>query len=278
MKKESDLRVVSYNILSPCFAEAWNIPEGTSRNAEGKLVSNWNQRSKKIIKNLKKSHFDIACLQEVTPETGKLLSRHFNCAAIFMHFDDPADRSYGNAIFYNPNSLQFLSSFAADSQSHPGRRATGAVFLDRDTSARITVMSAHLKHFDYKTSTTERTVKAACGLRELDRYLSVIDTFSRSASAVIIAGDFNEDPDQDDLGTMSRHALIRSRGFIPDQQTLCTRDERKLDWIYSDSRSEIAMLPLRWPHPDASDHLPTSTIVKVHARDFGSFLDRPKGL
>ncbi len=276
MRRESDLRVVSYNILSPYFAEVWKTPEGTIANPDGQLVSNWSQRSKKIVKNLKMSHFDIACLQEVTPETGKLLSKHFNCAAMFMHFDDPADRSYGNAIFYNPNSLQFLSSFAADSQGHPGRRATGAVFLDKLTSARITVMATHLKHFDCKAAWTERTSKAACGLRELDRYLSVIDKFSRASSAVIIAGDFNEDPVQDDMGRLSRHARIRAQGFIPDQQTLATRDDRKLDWIYANKRCEIVPLPLRWPHPEASDHLPVSTVIKTHARDFGSFLDRPK--
>lgn len=278
MRRESELRVVSYNILSPYFAEVWQTKEGIKPNAEGKLVSNWDERSKKIIKNLKMSHFDVACLQEVTPETGKLLSKHFNCAAMFMHFDDPADRSYGNAIFYNPNSLQFLSSFAGDSQGHPGRRATGAVFLDKQTAARVTVMSTHLKHFDCKAAWTERTVKAACGLRELERYLSLVDRFSRASSAVIIAGDFNEDPMQDDMGKISRHALIRSHGYKPDLQTLATRDERKLDWIYTNKKSEVAALPLRWPHPEASDHLPVSAIVKTHARDFGSFLDWPKPL
>ena len=81
-------------------------------------------------------------------------------------------------------------------------------------------------------------------------------------SALVVAGDFNEDPES--TAFPSRMKLMQEEGFVHDGCLAASEPakNRKIDWIYA-AGALLEKNPVIWPFPNASDHVPVACRLEL---------------
>ena len=278
----------SYNILNPFHAVKWRVEEGlndiglsipsedlrdSTQSDLWKTYSNWNTRVYDISENLQKT--DIVCLQEITYETlNKLLditedyllaSEAYQSSSSGL---SPYSNFFGNALLYNARKIEFNDSFTVDYQSgNMTRRAACGVFNIGEKT--IQVASVHLTGYNPLESTFEKKqASKKYGYKELQTYIEKIkQRIEESAmNALVIGGDFNEDPNEAKFD-FYRPEYLKNRGYFNDGNLGPTEPskQRKIDWIFAKPITEnfsLQTMNLEKKQKQASDHLMTGTVIE----------------
>ncbi len=268
MTSETSLTLSTYNILHPVYAVAQKEPAGMLVLPNGRIVSNWIMRAGRVVKNIKASDCDIACLQEASPITLRVMREQFNLVG-FTEIPRkkpprfPGARA-GNALLLKQGAPVTAGLPLLLGGHHPlARKAAAAVFTHTVSAKKILVISAHATGYNPTvTDPDELTKSKSAGFMELQSYLNQAEFLKRQVDAIVIAGDLNEDP-QEDGKPNSRHDLLRSFGYCSDGNLASSepRKGRKIDWIYVWSKTPVTSEAVTTPppHPEASDHLIVTT-------------------
>lgn len=252
MGDANSLTFMTYNILEPRLAEKWPTPAGLDP-ATGK--SNWATRAGQLAANIAHAQPDVLFLQEVSPTAIPPLPDYMELSDISLHPGAHPDTPYGCAIAFNKKRFRgdACTLFAAPDHQ---RAACMAGLWDRQLKMSYFVLSAHLKHHDYREpDEATRNAAAATGTQELRAFLSSLDEYI-GPQLFVIAGDFNMDPRESD----DRAGLMRKFHYLTSTERRVTRPStnREIDFIYAlgCTQEEISEPEIDWPYPNASDHLP----------------------
>lgn len=180
------IKVVTFNILAPCWADPSIYPEPSRP-----FLDRTYRRERIIQFLLSNPDADIFALQEVTAiEFGYINNALSNDYYGFQSFHSPTYWSQyitqnppwepnGNALFVKKSAFKNLN-FSDVRLSNDGNHATFAQATHKSTNRRVRVLSIHLDS-DYPYN-REREFRAALALLQKD-----------PAITDIIAGDFNID-------------------------------------------------------------------------------------
>jgi endonuclease/exonuclease/phosphatase family metal-dependent hydrolase len=262
-RRESIMRVISYNILNPFHALKYKTKQGLTKN---KKQSNWEDRKVQIKDNLNSYDFHIACLQEVSPSTISSLREDFNIEAYCEHSNLDPNAIHGPAIAVNTDRLEVIE--AGSVQTPDPQRYRSASFVkvkNHDTGIVSAILSVHLE--GYNPDEPNQTIKSQAkheGYEELKTYTQFLE--SKDADVYVLAGDFNENAGEINE-TMSRCAYLLDAGFAFDGDLTPTEKDknRKLDWVFVKSSRSYDLSPLDNPppHAEASDHSPCGSVITV---------------
>ena len=228
------MRLVTYNILNPFHAVKWRTDEGLDVSGE----DNWrDHRALRVISNLQASHFDVACIQELSESTFNDLSSVFEIATFHKHFTEDAPQGeHGTAILYNPAKMEMIASGGYRTERTMYRYAAWADLRDLESGRVLRAISVHLKGYNpYEEEIPIKRAAQVNGDTELSYYLDIALDDLDGVDGVTVMGDFNEDAQEMKVrGETSRQAQLIKRGFIWDEVEDVTesRSSRKIDWVF----------------------------------------------
>lgn len=266
------LTLATYNILHPVYAIAQRAPAGILVLPKGRIVSNWLRRAGRVINNLKASGCDIVCLQEASPITLRALVQHFNHVS-FAEYPRktppqfPSQRA-GTALLFKQNTVISAGPpLVLGGHNALARNAAAAIFTHIASGKRILAISIHATGYKPGVSNAaELATSKEAGYLELQSYLAQAEVLKKQVDAVVIAGDFNEDPGEDGKPN-SRHDLMRAYGYCSDGNLAASEPStgRKLDWLYVWGKAPVTVKSVTAPspHPEASDHLIITTQLHI---------------
>ncbi len=302
----------SFNILNEYHAVKWGDDSGLNevgkqesstvrkqalKEGNWKIYSNWETRLPLIVDNIRQ--VSIACLQEVNQDrlndilqalkgedgqaTYMLAAQAISKDKKDPSSDDPG-KFFGNAILYQSSDVKCLSSthYPRELSIDSGR---GSAVADLEVSGRvIRVASCHLAgywpgnpNFEKKEESKKQgfeQVKALHQFMESDELNGI--------SAIVIAGDFNEDPSES-ASSLYRVAELKQQGYFSDGNSFMTEppsvrrpdSDRRIDYIMvksldqglvvannmhlEEQQLDVANLAMA----QASDHLMTGTQLKL---------------
>ncbi|MBM74875.1 MAG: hypothetical protein CMK59_05705, partial [Proteobacteria bacterium] len=208
------MRLISYNILNPHHAVKWKTFEGITTQGG----NNWHlHRKEQIISNLKLAQFDVAAVQELSPQTHQELSEHFSIVAFDTHMSNDGEKGlHGTAILLNPKTVKLIkTSIYSTSSKH--RVAASCDVRDLSNQKTLRIVSVHLKGYDpYEQNTDKKRKSQRAGDLELDAYIKQALKDTNSIDGVVFMGDFNEDSDEMHR-TDSRQNKLLDLDFIWDK-------------------------------------------------------------
>lgn len=256
--------ILTYNILNPCHAIKHQAVQGIHKDATGKMVSNWDLRKNKLVKNISASNCDVACLQEVSPTTLKPFQEQFKLSSYFEHSNNNASSAYGNCILTCSN-LKILESGTFKTSETQFRTAAYTKIKEISSGLVYMIISVHLRGYDRHETDPEIKLRIKeDGYKELKNYLSQIET--KQADVYVIAGDFNEHTSEFDL-PKSRHQLLLDAGYFFDKDISPTEHgtNRVIDWIFVKTKETVKIKRIKctYPHIEASDHFPYVIEIKA---------------
>ena len=185
------LTVLTYNILNPYHAVEYKIFQGLRGACVGlHNESHWDERGDSIIKNMQSVPFDVAALQEISPDTLSLFQRNFEIVHFEEHFVEFEARRHGNAIVVNPDTMLLLDRGAFKSCGREFRIGTWADVRHKESGKIFRTVSIHLKGYngDEKNEAILDQSKIL-GYEELKGYLKEVTSLDLSVDGIFIAGD-----------------------------------------------------------------------------------------
>ncbi len=270
MNSSPPFRIVTYNILHPKLALKWKTPEGIQETSTG-CENNWKERKDKLIENLIRSDFSVACLQEVDYKIVTELTdkQPFRAVLLSPHAPKGMTPQEGVTIFYNHEKVDLVHKLIFKSlRGHPnGTR--GELYVDvKDKISKMIsrIASMHLKGYNPNEANLETKWTAMrTGLEQLITVIETVETNTDNIHEIFICGDFNED-DQEPVN--SRVSYLISRGYQEDGSRSATHfsSNKKLDWIFHKSiraPHRVMLTPfLLSDQNKASDHCLVGTDIK----------------
>ncbi|MCH9633444.1 MAG: hypothetical protein S4CHLAM7_01690 [Chlamydiae bacterium] len=294
----SEVSIGSLNTLNPYAAVKFAEKEGLNstglklletnpshlktsvrRASEYKEYSNWEDRLPRIAQYIQT--LNITAVQEADPQSIEdikgQLSENYAVACSYSH-GDPNKNRFGNAIFYNKEVAQLISTscieFHPDGEpSSNTRRAAVASF--KVNNLVVNVLSAHLKGYYTREPNLEtRKARQETGLKELELYTK--NFLELTGDVCVLAGDFNEPssitftsknsdgtPGESITESSTRIALLEKHGFenLTVEGVTEPAKERRIDYVFARlAKTDLTLSPtnLRFDnldmYPQASDH------------------------
>lgn len=250
------LSLVSYNILHPGLSVYWKIPEGLDADTQ---ADNWPSRLPHIAQLLSDIGADIVCLQETDPTLSEQIAAHlpdYAVAGTALNPEIKYDTAYGTSILYKPNRLRLNQAHTIESKNNR-RCACAGLFSDLASGKQIAILSCHIEGFNLDTPDEPKTQnKRRNGWHELHSYIQQLDALAATDSAMVIAGDLNED--ERFIGdAMSRCDLLRAHDYTTISDNRPTYKSIRLDWVFCKQAQLKTCQPVE--NADSlkgSDHLP----------------------
>ena len=257
------MKLLTYNLLNPYHAVKWKTAEGL--NEAG--ADNWAEwRAEAVLANIKRSGFDVLCVQEVSEATLAWLKAHFEVAHHALHETDEPPGAHGVAVLYNPLTVELLAARTYSSRptqgeaEGPERVASSADVRCRASGRALRVCSVHLKGYNpYETDPARRRASQRTGDQELQRYLEQASSELEGVDGLAFLGDFNEDQGELERES-SRQGVLMAQGFEWDGVVDITEPAsgRKIDWVMYRALSDEGEARLEHARPEqdlrASDH------------------------
>jgi endonuclease/exonuclease/phosphatase family metal-dependent hydrolase len=257
------LRIVTYNILHPGLATFWKTPEGLQADL---TTSNWDARCTHITHALSQLDADIICLQETDDLLSQQITAGLNAvvgadglyalAGTALNPHIKYDTAYGTALLYKTTRLQAIKTTAIESKNN-GRCACAGLFSDLANSKQITALSCHIEGYNLDAPDEPQTKnKRRNGWHELHSYIEQLDALAPADSAMVIAGDLNED-DRFVGDALSRCDLLRAHDYGTISDSRPTYKSTKLDWVFCKHAQLKSCHPIESADSlKGSDHLP----------------------
>ena len=217
------LRVMTFNV---------RVPVDTNMNA-------WVKRRDLLVQVIKAQHPDVLGTQELTEEQGDYIAAHLPGYAWFGQGREGGSKGEHMGVFYRKDRLQVLRSgdfWLSDTPDVPGSKTWGQPYPRMVTWARF-----RLRHgggtFEYfNTHFPYRPEDVRARMLSADEILQRIGKLP-SADRVILAGDFNSDPDSPVYakltGSLHDAWVVASSRAGPAKtfHNFTGKPDQRIDWI-----------------------------------------------
>lgn len=244
----------------------------------GDKGNNFEYRKPYILRKLKEESPDIVCFQEVMDHVSLWLTDSLPDYIVVGcgRNEDLSGEAMTIAFKKDKFSLMALNHFWHSETPHvPGscfpeqsifpRLCTECHLMDRKSKKVIRVINTHLDHL---SSIARR--------KELEFVMSTINPVSMyNESLTILAGDFNAEPDSEEMKVMELYADFRCltanigltyHGYFQDDQVSIEQQSPQIDYIYA--RGNVQLISVeKWAdvHEGVylSDHYPVSVVLEM---------------
>lgn len=245
---QDTLRVVSYNIFNA---------QHPNKNGESTL--------KEIADFISEEDPDLVALQEVDSATHRLAKLNGGC--YFSLADSLAERTgmhanFGKALNFGGGGygIALLSrkpmtagKVALPNPKEGEPRVLLAAYFDTDSGTKLVFAATHFDH-QYEENRLQQ-------VETVNEFL-----LQKYKSPVILAGDFNFEPDSEAYQIMQKYWIDTAlEGDGKPSLTYPNNDpSRRIDYVFVSSSQRWEVLSHRTPNLPYSDHLPVVTRLVLH--------------
>ncbi len=240
--------------------------------------ASWQTRKEQLFENIRAADLDVVSLQEVSdkPADREEMKQRFQALGYEISTQTEKAGITALGVIWKREKFTLVRAFAgAYTNGADRKRCFAAVDLeDRATKKIIRVAAVHLY-------TAPRDGTPHLGIPQLQTFRRLLENESAHISRLIIAGDFNADPDREGDSDVLRVLSQAQEGSAYAFQTveknsqgekIATKGRNKIDWIFAGTAGATSGLapkvtphPITIRYPHASDHLLHA--VDVHQED-----------